>query len=122
MPGYYPIESHQFFSALAGKQTPFLAKLEGVYSGGVDAQRAHLQGLKHERALWWRNGPEDLSVEDIGRYFRDRALEDWAARGARKEEVAAVQAQLQKVFEGYGSENIKRLTESAAHYLRRAAK
>lgn len=119
VPGYYPIESHQYFSNLQSRPTPFLASLESTYQEGIDAQRARLKKLQFERALWWRRGPQDLAVEDIARYFRDRMLEDWNSRGAKTEEVPAVENHLETLLEGYTSEPIARIKESARHYMRR---
>lgn len=118
-PGFYPVEAHQFISILQNHDTDFLKWLEHAYQAGLPGQRKLLTSLAYERSVWMRQGPEDLSVEDVGRYFRDRLLDDWTKNGAHAAEAYAVERHLEDLFEGFTSDPIARLKESARHYIRR---
>lgn len=118
-PEYYPIESHQYVSILQGQKTAFLKELEAVYQAGQDARIKKLKSLKHIRSVWWRHEESEASVEDIGRYFRDRMLQDWAAQGADPSQAQATLDAIRSLFAAYEIEPVKRLIESAEHYVRR---
>jgi hypothetical protein len=99
-----------------------LKKLNEIFAAGIDHQRAYLSTLKYERSLEWRNGMKDLSVEDIGKYFRDRYLEEWTQAGAPGEEGKEVMKRIELMFEGYSSDPIQRLKEGADQYIRATGK
>jgi acyl-CoA reductase-like NAD-dependent aldehyde dehydrogenase len=117
-PGYYPIESQLFFSELKGEPTPYIKQLREIFHQGVAAQQHYLKSLKYERALDWRTGRKDLSVEDIGRYFRDLYLQKWSEAGSHPDEGNKVLAEIDQLFAGYESDPIRRLKEGAVQYIK----
>jgi hypothetical protein len=121
-PGYYPIEYHLYISRLSGKRTEFLSGLDKLVASPIDQQNRYLRSLKHERAVWERTGFEDLSVEDIGKFFRDELLEGWRRRGAPAEEAAGLHKQIDQLFAGFESDAVKKVRDSGHAGIRRLSR
>lgn len=117
MSGYYPIESHLYFSTLRGEPTPFLQKLHRVHREGVTAEARYLRSLRHEKSVWWRESEQDYSVEDIGKYFRDLHLAEWDRGPKTAESRQEILRQIHVLFEGFQSEAIQKLRDGASYFV-----
>lgn len=121
-PHYFPVESNLAISFLQGKKTPFITNLDTVFIGGLGAQIAELKKLNHIRPLFWKgNGLADLSVAEVGRYFRDRHLENWALNPS-KESGEQVLATIRSLFDDSkwrDQEDIQNLIVSSENFVAR---
>ncbi len=121
MPRLFPVDSNEFITALQGKSTPFIQKLEGVFASGIEGQRAYLKSLKREKELWFKESFEDLSVAEVGKWLRNRYLQEWAKSPSRESAEETIK-KLQSVFDGLatpGNEDLDNLIRGAKYYIER---
>jgi hypothetical protein len=115
----FPIETNRFVSELQGFPSPLIAELEEVARGSPDTRRAYLKALTTEEELWNKRSLKELSIAEVARYLRDRALDGWR-EDPTPEHAAQVLADLRAAFDGVGSPNgrdLSLLIRGAENYL-----
>lgn len=103
-PVIFPIWSNQFLTNLTGVKQPLIRKLEDAYAAGSAGQNQFLKELTVEIEPWNKHSIDDLSVGEAGRWFRDRALQEFDAQPT-KENAERLRKMLLEAFRGVGSAN-----------------
>ncbi len=74
------------------------------------------------KELWVKRSLDDISVTEVGRWLRNRHLDDWAASKPTQESGDAVLTKIRSLFDGVvseGNEEVSKLIEGAELFVRR---
>ncbi len=104
----FPIETNRFVSVLQGKPTWLMAELEALCGKPPEEQRAYFKAMHTEEEKWQKRGLEEISVAEVAKYVRDRALDRWRQEPTR-ENAEKTLAALREAFEGVNSPTVRDL-------------
>lgn len=116
-PYYFPIDANLFYTKLQGFETPFLRDLDRVFHGGLEEQINYLEQLKNVRPLFWKPKITDISVTEVGKYFRDLYLEKYN-QNPTSENAEKTLASIREMLSPWkDQEDVRNIIKSAEYYL-----
>ncbi|MBF0298089.1 MAG: aldehyde dehydrogenase family protein [Oligoflexia bacterium] len=119
IPFIFPIETNKFVSKLQEKNTPFIEELETVFKSSIKEQRAYLKSYTTEEERWQKFSLKDISQAEIGKYFRDRYLDEWRKDPTMKNADETL-VKIKALFDGMGTKynrDFPLLVRGAENYL-----
>lgn len=118
-PRHFPVDANLFYSKLANKQTPFIHELETIFNAGPKAQLSYLMKLHHVRPIFRKTDLSEISVAEVGKYFRDRYLQQYDLNPSASK-ATEVLGEIHQILQPWEEqEDVSNLIKGAEYYLKK---